>query len=117
MQLLLSIFILQAQYLHEDPNQDVITQRLHLLQPHAAKWRIVANAFNISPDSLGIHKSDEDFLRALLVQCAHADQHDFQFKFDNIVERLNKEAEVEGEMTSKQGSLKVINQTVSTSYM
>ena len=92
--------------MQEDPNQ-VIAQSLCLLQPHTAKWRIVANAFSISPDSLGKRDTDEDYLRAILVQCV--DQHDFQFNLKNIVDLLKKEAEEETEMTTnKQGSHTVI---------
>lgn len=75
---------------------------MRLLLPHAAKWRIVANAFGISPDSLGKHETDEASLRELLVLCV--DQHDFQFRFEQILGRLNTETEEETKMTSnKQG--------------
>ena len=91
--------VIQAIYLYEDPNQNIIAQNLRLLLPHAVKWRIVANAFSISPDSLAKQETDEAYLHEILVECAK--QPDF--KFDNIVGRLNKEAEDEAEKT-KQGS-------------
>lgn len=101
-----NVIVVQAIYLYEDPNQNIIAQNLRLLVPHAAKWRIVANAFSISPDSVAKQKTDEAYPHEILVQCV--DQHDFQFKFDSIVDRLNKEAEDEAEMTTKQGSYTVM---------
>ena len=97
---------MQANYLHEDPNQTVIAQNLCLLQPHAAKWRIVANVFGISPDLMVKQETDEAYLHEILVQCV--DQPDFQFKFNNLVERLNKEAEDEAKNITKQGSYAVM---------
>ena len=59
----------------------------------------MANAFNVSPESVGTHGTNEACLREILVQSVYKD--DFQFKFDNILSRLNKE--VDDEKTIKQG--------------